>query len=607
MSEATRPLHDILELRGREACTVTARFIAGAFDADALDALAPDLPAARLAGMAARAEAGCVQLSDGQCQLLGVFDLVVGDPREALNLQDEMPWLRWRGRFAFVRHCPARREWLLVCDHFGSLPLYYSRSGESLLVANRLQPLLRAPWCARRPDPAAIFHYLNFACVPAPLTIVAEVQRLLPGSALRLVDGRGEPQRWWRPSYAEDLPDAAPGRLADALRERIVASIERYRPAGAEGWGCFLSGGTDSSSVVSVLARQDPQARVHSYSIGFAEAEYDELDFARLAAATCGAEGHFGSLDEAETLAVLPRLTELFDQPFGNASAVPTRACAGMAAADGRRLLLAGDGGDEIFGGNERYAKDQIMQAFYRLPGPLKGLARGLGRALGGGHNRLFNRIDNFARRASLPNPDRFYTDDAFASEHFGELLSTRLASQLSPELSLEFMRATYEQGRARSELHRLMALDLDMAIAQNDLVKVDGACRHAGVGARFPLLDPDLVDYTGRLRAHWKVRGLDKRHLFKQAMQPILPDAILRKKKQGFGLPIAVWMRERPAFREFVRELLLSERARQRGWFEPEFVARLFERHLAGAWDYSAPLWQLAVLELWMRRNLDD
>jgi asparagine synthase (glutamine-hydrolysing) len=277
-----------------------------------------------------------------------------------------------------------------------------------------------------------------------------------------------------------------------------------------------------------------------------------------------------------------------------------------MAASDGRNVLLAGDGGDEIFGGNERYAKDRIMQTFHRLPGPVKALGRGVGRMLGGGRVRFFNRIDNFARRASLPNPDRFYTDDAFASECFDALLQPGFSRHLSADLSLRMMREMYAQSDARDELHKLMALDLELAIAQNDLIKVDGAARHVGVGVRFPFLDPDLVTYTGRLKAHWKVRGQHKRHLFKRAMRDVLPEQILRKPKQGFGLPISVWMAQRPGFRDWMHDLLLSDRSRARGWFNAVHVQHLFDRHVAGGWDHSAHLWQLAILELWMRQHLD-
>jgi asparagine synthase (glutamine-hydrolysing) len=267
---------------------------------------------------------------------------------------------------------------------------------------------------------------------------------------------------------------------------------------------------------------------------------------------------------------------------------------------------VAGDGGDEIFGGNERYAKDMIMQRWFELPAAVKSLGRAIGRSVGGGSNRFLNRVDNFTRRSSLPNPDRFYTDDAFASECFDELLTASFRSSVTAHLSLQLLRGMYAGCDARSELHRLMALDLELAIAQNDLVKVDGAARHVGVTVRFPYLDADLVAYTGRLKAHWKVSGTQKRVLFKQATAGILPEAILKKPKQGFGLPISVWMRDRAPFREWLRDLLLSERTRQRGWFEPAYVADLFNRHQAGGWDYSAHLWSLAVLELWVRNNLE-
>ncbi|UXI66336.1 asparagine synthetase B family protein [Tahibacter amnicola] len=600
--ETTRALREILSRRTAPAASV-GQFVTGLTPDSPLFELAPELGAA-LCAVPLRRSGAALVLESSQRVVVGVFDLAVGTPEELLT-DAPAPWEGWRGRFCFVRVDLRSGEWIAVTDHFGTLPLYYTEYEDQFLIGNRLAPLLRAPWCQRRADASAIFHYLNFACIPAPLTVVPEVKRLPPGSLWRRGSQAGRVETWWQPRYAEDL-DGTPAALAGQLRERIVATVQRYRPGSDTNWGAFLSGGTDSSSVVSILAQQAPRDTVHSYSIGFAEPGYDELGFARIAAGACGARGHFGSVDEVETLSVLPRLTELFDQPFGNASAVPTLACAGMAAEDGRNVLLAGDGGDEIFGGNERYAKDQIMHAFYRLPRPIKALGRWIGRGLGGGRVRLFNRIDNFARRASLPNPDRFYMDDAFASEHFDHFLSPALRTSLTPSLSLAFMRELYAGCDARAELHRLMALDLNMAIAQNDLVKVDGACRHVGVGARFPFLDPDLVNYTGRLKAHWKVRRLDKRHLFKQAMEPILPPAILRKPKQGFGLPISVWIAERPAFREWMRDLLLSQRSRERGWFEPDFVQRLFDRHVAGEWDFSASLWQLAVLELWMRQHLD-
>ena len=603
----TEALRGVRHVRVAPGPTV-GRFLAG--QGNGLAALGRSLPTLLLDdathGIAARGDGSVQRHGVGTLTVIGLFDLVVGDPREALKADIATRCSRWRGRFAFVRHDAASGEWLAVVDHFGSLPIFHSGSADALALSSHLGPLLDAPWVERQADPAAVFHYLNFACIPAPQTIVADVQRLPPASLLRWRPGTtARIERWWRASYAEDLDGDAAG-LAGELRERIVGTVQRYRPTGGARWGSFLSGGTDSSTITTVLARQHRDDTVHSFSIGFAEAGYDELEFARIAATACGARGHFGSIDETETLDVLPHLPELFDQPFGNDSSVPTLACAAMAAAGGHSILVAGDGGDEIFGGNERYAKDAIMQRWFRMPGALKTIGRAIGRSVGGGSNRFLNRVDNFTRRSSLPNPDRFYTDDAFASECFDELLAPPFRSSVRADLSLQLLRGLYAGTDARSELHRLMALDLELAIAQNDLVKVDGATRHAGVSARYPFLDPDLVAWTGRLKAHWKLAGTEKRYLFKRAVTGIVPETILRKPKQGFALPVSVWMRERPEFREWLRELLLSERTRQRGWFEPAYVADLFNRHQAGGWDYSSALWMLATLELWMRNNLD-
>jgi asparagine synthase (glutamine-hydrolysing) len=167
-------------------------------------------------------------------------------------------------------------------------------------------------------------------------------------------------------------------------------------------------------------------------------------------------------------------------------------------------------------------------------------------------------------------------------------------------------MRSVYRLGASGGPLHRVMRLDLLMAIAQHDLRKVHGATQSAGVSVRFPYLDPQLVAYTGRLPERFKVRGLQKRYLFRRAMQGILPEEILRKKKQGFGLPIAVWLRSDRAFQSMVRDALFDPRARARGWWESAFVERLLGEHERGSWDHADYIWRLFVLELWLRRYVD-
>ena len=559
----------------------------------------------QLDGFACRS-AGATRMRRSAHRLaLGLDDLVAGSADAAFDALDGTPpWADWRGRFAQLVFDGRNQHLLVASDHFGTLPLYWLEHGGELLVSSDLRLLLEAPWCERSADPAAVYHYLNFAVVPAPMTIVAQVRRLAPATELSWRDGRLRLRRYWRPEYAESRRDDDEA-LAGELRERIVATVERYRPPAGSAWGTFLSGGTDSSSITSILAHGGDEP-VHAFSIGFDEAGYDELGFARIAARACGAQSHSARVDRVQTLAMIPRIAELFEQPFGNASAVPTHACAALAAADGRSLLLAGDGGDEVFGGNERYSKDRVMQRFHTLPGALRAVARGASAALAGSSANFANRVRNFVRRASLPNPDRFYTDDAFASEQYDALLTPEFAAAVPRDASLELMRELYAGCSASSELHRLMCLDLELAIARNDLVKVHGAARGAGVSVRYPYLDPDLVAYTGSLPERAKLRGLDKRYLFKRALKDVLPPSILQKKKQGFGLPISVWLARDADFRDFTRDTLTSRRAVARGWFQPATIDALIARHVAGEWDYSAPIWQLLVLELWLERNLD-
>jgi asparagine synthase (glutamine-hydrolysing) len=554
---------------------------------------------------AVRGAAAAGRADDGT-RWLAIADLIEGRVADGVRaLDDAPPQRRWRGRFAQVVWRNGDRLAALT-DHFSTLPLHTLAQGDAFAIATDLRLLARSPWCTREIDLESIYHYLNFACIPAPRTIFAGIRRLEPSTRLRRA-GAAPPtlDRYYLPQYPDDVR-GGDADLARELQRRIVASVEAYGLERVGGWGCFLSGGTDSSSVVSILARRAGRGKVKSCSIGFAEAGYDELEYARLAAEACGADPSFAKVSREQAQALVSRVVESYDQPFGNASAIPTIACADLAREGGIELLLAGDGGDEIFGGNERYAKDKVMESWFAMPAPIKRVGRAVGGAAGGGKIHFLNRVENFFERASLPNPDRFYTDDSFASDHYAELLRPEFRERVDRDASLDFMRRVYGLGDGASPLHRIMRLDLLMAIAQNDIPKVHGATRSAGVSVRFPLLDPELVGWVNRLPQRHKVRGLTKRFLFKRAMTGILPDETLKKKKQGFGLPIAVWLRSDPAFQDAVRGVLFDERARARGWWQPAFLEGLLAEHIGGAWDHADCIWRIYILELWLRRYVD-
>jgi asparagine synthase (glutamine-hydrolysing) len=507
-------------------------------------------------------------------------------------------------RYAYVLWDDRGRIFCCV-DPFRTIALHYFQCAGLTLVASDLRLLLATGLVPAALRPAAVFHFLNLSYVPAPLTPVNAIGKVPAGHALHGEAGGAALRRYWDIVYPEDHHGSESERILD-LRTHIVQAVERLRPLHAEGWGTFLSGGTDSSSIAGILARQDTGHKVRTFSIGFAEAGFDELEYARIAARHFGLELHERRVDENAAVAAISKIVAGFDEPFGNASAIPSFYCAAEAAGQGVTTLVAGDGGDEIFGGNERYRKDAIFQRYHRAPRLLRAVGCGAAGALRAVDARWANRVKNFVRRATLPNPDRFYTDDAFASEHFEALLTPEFRAEVGRGDTLALMRGIYGQAQAASELNRLLYLDLQLTIADNDVVKVVNAARLAGVDVVFPYLDRALVEFTGRLPVRDKLRGFNKRYLFKRAMADILPPAIIRKKKHGFGLPIGTWLRHDGPYHQLVRDTLFCPRSATRGIVRSEFVHDLLERHRRGAWNHAADIHMLLMLELWLRATLD-
>lgn len=505
-----------------------------------------------------------------------------------------------------LRWHAGRRELTVVTDLFRTSPVYFARKGNDLCLASDFRLLLDCGLVARQVDDKSLYHFLNFSYVPAPHSMIQGVEKLGPARRLQWKDGSVSIDRYWRPTYPESLRFDTMDSAAAELRDQIQNAVIRTRPDGGTVWGSFLSGGTDSSSISGILARTQ-QDRVRTFSIGFDEAGYDELEFSRIATNYYGLDSATHIVTSTEALGLVDQVVHAYEEPAGNASSIATLACAQTARLAGMELLIGGDGGDEIFGGNERYRKDEVMGRFHAMPGPLKSLARGLC-ALGSGVDwRPWNRVKNFVRRSSLPNPDRFYTDDSFASEYFDTLLTRDFQSRLDRDESLNVLRRTYLDADARSELGKLLYIDLEHTICDNDVVKVTRAARHAGLTVRFPYLDRQLVEYTGRLPPDYKVGHGEKRVLFKRAMSTVLPAQIINKKKQGFGLPIAVWFRTDKRYRALLEEYVLGIRAMQRGYFQPDVIRQLFRRHESGAWSHGPELWYLLMLELWMRSNIDQ
>ncbi|MGV7206260.1 asparagine synthetase B family protein [Oxalobacteraceae bacterium A2-2] len=490
---------------------------------------------------------------------------------------------------------------LLAADRCGSHPLAYLCQPQGLLFGTSLAALAALPDGPRELDRQALYDYLHFHVIPAPRTVYRGVRRLLPGEYLLYQGGRAQCGSYWEAGFEES--GAVP---FEALQERFLAAVEdsvQDAIAGG-GAGAFLSGGTDSSTIAGLLGLLSGEAP-RTYSIGFDVPGYDELDYANLVARHYRAEHHELYLTPDDVLAAIPRIASAYDQPFGNASAVPAYYCARMAQADGVTRLLGGDGGDELFGGNQRYATQARLERYQRLPPALRQLL--LEPLLFGLEGRLdtapLRKARSYVRQALMDMPARLDSYNLLRSYGASRVLAPEFLEQVDSSAPQSLMSALYWQAPALSIVNRMQALDLRLTLADNDLVKVSKACELAGVETAFPLLGDAVLAFSLQLAPRHKLDGTRLRPFFKQAMRGRLPGAVLRKRKHGFGLPVGPWLVSHAGLRRLAEDSLGS--LKQRGIVRAGFIDELLGRRLAEHPPYHGTMvWVLMMLEQWLQQQ---
>lgn len=511
---------------------------------------------------------------------------------------------RLRGGFALALWDRRRRQLLLAIDRFGIKRLYYATTADGVAFATHPGPLAAVPGVHTGIDPTATYHYLNFGYVPAPYSIYAGIRRLAPGHVLVVQGGEPTMTPYWDLAYPERPIGLREG--AEATYRCVEESVSRsLRGTAVKDTGAFLSGGTDSSTVLGLMGRVTRDS-VHAFSVGFHEPRYNELHYAELAARHFGATHHTTVVTPEEALKALPRVVRAYDEPFGNDSTIPTYLCAQLASDVGMARLLAGDGGDELFGGNERYRVDRIFAAYQRVPRWVRRLGvEPLFSWLPDCGNTVLGRAQRYVRRARLPNPRRFYSYEFFMAQEGGRLLAPEFVELVDLTAPWCLVQNHFDRAQATSELNRLLYLDIKLTIGDNDLFKVTRTAELAGIEVRFPLLDHSLAEFAGTLPARYKVRGLEKRYLFKRAFKRLLPPEILAKRKHGFGLPVSDWLRGHPGHRELARDSLLGSTSFIRAYFRAGALDRLFRLHEADSTSYYGQLlWTLLMFELWYRQH---
>jgi asparagine synthase (glutamine-hydrolysing) len=498
---------------------------------------------------------------------------------------------RLRGMFAVALWDAPRRRLVLARDRYGIKPLYYRTSGDGLEFASELRALPRGEI-----DLDALEAFLAFNSIPAPLTIFRDARKLPPGHVLVWEDGEVRLERYARPAPAatDDLRDDDEAELIEELRARLCDSVRAHLVSDVP-VGVLLSGGIDSAALAA-LAAEESSEPLRTFSIGFEERSFDELGDARLVAERYGTR-HRELVLRPDAALLLPALADAFDEPFADSSALPTYLVSQLAAED-VKVALSGEGGDELFGGYYTYVADVLaMRA-----GWAAGLARPVVERLPSSSARAsFDyKAKRFVRAAHLPPLERHHAwKEIFSPEARAELTGRDHAFD-----PVDIYRERFAETGEAELLARLQDVDLGIYLVDDLLVKTDRASMAHSLEARVPYLDPAVTNLALALPTKQRVRGFRKKVLLRKAVEPLLPKQIVRGKKRGFSIPAAAWLRGELA--PFARETLSNETLRRQGFFQPEAVTRLIDRHVVGEEDLSRQLWGLLSFTLWYERHVE-
>jgi asparagine synthase (glutamine-hydrolysing) len=506
------------------------------------------------------------------------------------------------GRFLVVLIDETRRTALLATDRAGIERLYYTELRGGVVFGSSADVVMAHPAVQAEIDPQAIYDYLYFHVIPAPRSIYRGVRKLDPAQFVELQAGRVITGNWWNLHYERESERLDVGALKEEFRALLAESVRR-EDAGGE-VGAFLSGGTDSSTIAGhlALARGTP---ARTYSIGFDAAGFDEMEYARLASRHFSTQHREYYVTPADVARAIPLIAAGYGEPFGNSSAAPAYFCADLARGDGISRMLAGDGGDELFGGNLRYATQHLFSHYDRLPAVLR---RGLIEPLVCGvpgirHIPGIKKIRSYVEQARMPMPARMESYNLLERLGRQNVLTHGFLTCINHAEPLRLLAGVYNGAHAKTMLNRMLALDYKFTLADNDLPKVVGSAALAGMEVAFPLLSDEMVAFAARLPVALKLRGTRLRYFFKEALRDFLPDEIITKSKHGFGLPYGPWLIQDARLHELAADSFAT--LRNRGIIKPAFLDSLLHQRLREhPGFYGNMIWVLVMLEQWFEAH---
>jgi asparagine synthase (glutamine-hydrolysing) len=504
------------------------------------------------------------------------------------------------GSFALVVVDSNAERTLLAIDRMGIERLAYAQTNDLLAFGTSAEQIAQMPAIGAAVRGQGIYDFLMLHMIPAPDTIFERVHKLQPASVATLERGKLEVRRYWLPQFRERDPEPFE-RLRDDLHASLADAVRSSAPDAAT--GSFLSGGLDSSTVSGVLGKVTT-GPARTFSIGFGVAAYNELQYADIASRHFGTQATQYHVTADDVVTAFPLIAAAYDEPFGNSSAVPTYFCARRAAEQGVTHLLAGDGGDEIFGGNERYARQQVFDFYYKFPAIVRsGLLQPASKVLAAGRGfKPFGKFVSYVEQARIPLPERLESWN-FVYREGSRMLEPQFAASVDPRAPFRLMHDVYAAAPCESTLNKMLYYDWQLTLADSDLRKVNTMCELAGVKVSYPMLDARVVDLSNRVTPAQKMERLELRSFFKKAMRGFLPAEILDKTKHGFGLPFGDWLKSDARLADLIYSHLHDLKARR--FVRPAFLDELIDSQRSGhAMYYGYAIWDLAMLEAWFKAH---
>lgn len=529
------------------------------------------------------------------------------DTEAVIHLYDEEgpDFLRHlRGMFAFAIWDEADQSLFLARDRVGKKPLLYSHQPNGdLIFGSEFQALLKHPAVSRDVDYEALNDYMSYLCVPAPKTAYKQIRKLEPGHWLRWKDGEIETKRYWLPDFSKKIKISEEEAIEETTR--IIRESTRLRMISEVPLGAFLSGGVDSSTVVALMAEESTRP-VKTFSIGFEEQDFSELKYAKRVAEHVGAE-YNEFIVKPNAVEILPTLVEHYGEPYADSSAIPTY----YVSRETRKhvtVALNGDGGDESFAGYERYSAMLIAERYAQIPAVLrKSLIEGAVNLLPTSELKRSRVRDakRFLSAANLPRTKRYLRwMSTFDPEAKASIYTDEFRAAVGPADDGAVLDRWFATANGSGVLDAAMLTD-QMTYLPNDLlVKVDIASMANSLEARSPFLDHNVIEFAASLPESLKMRRFETKSLLKKVAARLVPREVVYRRKMGFGVPIGKWIRGE--MKDFVRDVLLSPTALDRGIVKPDKIQKYVNEHISGSRDHAFQIWTLLMLELWFQKFID-